>query len=222
MSSVIPYTKTLLVQRIRQHIVNDFPSSDFNITENETLLYIDQAIAYNVIGQMYLGAKVDGSLATPEGYLNTYLLPALVKDSITGYWTTTLPQPPVSLPLGYSITRWYFAKSGLGVGLDVIMIKSKRVARRKYMPRQYGVNGWIEGSTVFLEASNNTPLSGNNFYVTLLKTRTDNINEVLNLPDDAIETIFNNVVAKMKDRLSLPKDVIQDDISEGASNVSKV
>lgn len=222
MASIIPYTKKLLVQRLRQHIANDFPSADFGASENEVLLYIDQAAASTVIGQMYMGAKLEGNLATPEAYLCTYLLPALTQNSITGYWTTTLPQPPVSLPMGYSITRWYFASSSNGVGTDVIMIKSKRVARRNYMPKQFGVNGWIEGSTVFLEASNGASLRGNNFYATILKTRTEDINETLNLPDDAIEAIFQNVVAKLKDRLQLPKDVIQDDVPVGASNVAKV
>lgn len=221
MASLIPYTKKLLIQRIRQHFVNNFPSSDLNVSENETLLYIDQAIATNVIGQMYLAAKLEGTLATPEAYLNTYQLPAVTKNSITGYWTTTLPQPPLSLPLGFSITRWYFANAANGVGSDVIMIKSKRVARRKYMPRQFGVNGWVEGSTVFLEASNNTSLLGVNFYVTMINTRTESLTDILNIPDDAIEAIFQNVIAKLKDRLMLPKDIIQDDISTGATNITK-
>lgn len=221
MASLIPYTKKLLIQRLRQHLVNDFPSSDFNISENEVLLYIDQALAYTLVGQVYAGAKVEGNFAMPESWLTTYLLPALSKDTVTGYWTGTLPQPPVSLPLGYSITRGYFASSSQGVGTDVIWIKSKRVSRRKNMPMQFGVRAWIEGSTIYLEASNGTSLYGVNFYVTMAKTRTDSITETLNLPDDAIDAIFMNVIGKLKDRLMLPKDVIQDDISTGATNISK-
>src|SRR5712671_1707676 len=105
MASLIQYTKKLLIQRIRQHIANDWPDANFSTSTNEVLLYIDQAIAPTIIGQVYQGAKVEGNLAMPEGYLTTYLLPALTKNSITGYWTSTLPQPPLSLPLGYSITR---------------------------------------------------------------------------------------------------------------------
>lgn len=222
MASVIPYTKKLLIQRIRQHIVNDFPSSELNISVNETLLYIDQALAPTIIGQVYQGAKVEGNLAMPEGFLTTYLLPALTQNSITREWSGTLPQPPLSLPLGYSITRGYFANSANGIGTDVIWIKSKRVARRRYMPQQFGVKARVEGSTIYLEASGGTSLLNQNFYVTMAKSRTDDINETLNMPDDAIESIFQNVIAKLKDRLQLPKDIIQDDISAGASNVSKV
>lgn len=221
MASLIPQTKKLLIQRIRQHVANDFPSSEFSATENEVLLYIDQALASVIVGMTYNGAKVEGNLAIAEGFLTTYLLPAVAKDSITGYWTTTLPQPPLSLPLGYSITRGYFASAADGVGNDIIWIKSKRVGRRSSMPMQFGVRGWVEGSTLFLQASNNTALYGINCYVTMAKSRTDSITETLNMPDDAIEMIFQNVTAKLIQRLQLPKDVIADDISAGANNITK-
>lgn len=210
----------MLIQRIRQHIANGWPDSSFSMTTNEVLLYIDQAIAATIIGQIYTGAKVEGNLAVPEAWLTTYLLPALAKDNITGYWYTALPQPPLSLPLGYSITRGYFASTSFGVGNDIIWIKSKRVARRKYMPKQFGVNGWVEGTTLFLEASNNTSLFGINFYITMAKSRTDSITETLNMPDDAIEAVFQSVVSKLLQRLGIPKDIVQDDISVGASNIS--
>jgi len=220
MASVIPYTKKLLIQRLRQDIVNDFPSSELNVTENEVLLYIDQALAYTIVGQVYQGAKVEGNLAMPEGYLTTYALPALTQNSITREWETTLPQPPLSLPLGYSITRGYFASSTNGMGTDVIWIKSKRVARRRYLPQQFGVYGIVEGSKLILKASDGSSLFGNTFYVTMAKSRTDSITETLNMPDDAIEAIFINVKQKLLSRLQMRQDVIADDISSGATNVT--
>ena len=220
MASLIPYTKNLLIQRLRQDILNDFPSSEFNISPNETLLYIDQALASTIIGQVYQNAKVEGNIAMPEAYLTTYLLTGLSKDNITGYWKGTLPQPPLSLPLGYSITRGYFASASNGVGGDINWIKSKRVGRRENMPMQFGVRAWVEGSTIFLQASNNTSLYGINFYVTMAKSRTEDINETLNMPDDAIEIIFMNVKQKLMSRLQMKQDIIADDISSGATNVT--
>jgi|GEM_PF-1562604 len=220
MASLIAYTKKQLVQRLRQDILNDFPSSEFNVTENETLLYIDQALAFNIVGQVFQGAKVLGNIAMPESYLTTYQTTALVKDNTTGYWTTTLPQPPLSLPLGYSISRGYFAQQLNGVSQEVIWIKAKRVSRRNVMPRQPGVHGWVEGSTVYLDASNGTSLYGIPFYVTMAKSRTDTIDETMNLPDDAIELIFNNVKQKLISRMQMPKDIIADDISQGATNIT--
>lgn len=221
MASLILYTKLQLIQRIKQHIANGFPDASFSTTDNEVLLYIDQVLASTIVGQVYSAAKVEGNLVMPESYLTTYLLPAPVKSNLTGYWTSTLPQPPLSLPLGYSITRGYFAATAYGVGSDIIWIKSKRVGRRNSMPKQFGVNAWVEGSTVFLEPSNSASLLGANLYVTMAKSRTDSITETLNMPDDAIEIIFNNVVQKLIQRMQLPKDIIQDDLPSGATNISK-
>lgn len=194
---------------------DDFASVEFGSSDNEILLYIDQALATTLIGQVYNGAKIEGSIAVPEAYLVTYLLPALTQDSITRYWQTTLPQPPVSLPLGYSIDDIYFANASFGKGKQVFMIKQKRVSYRDNMPKPTGVSAWVEGSVIKLSASDGSSLLGQPLYVRMASTRTDNLNDAMNLPDDAIESIFTNVVAKLKDRMQIPKDVILDDIPAG-------
>lgn len=215
MASLIPYTKQQLIQRLRQHIVNDFPSADLNVTERETLLYIDQALAFGMVGQVYAGAKVEGNLVMPEAWLTTYTLPTLTQDTITGEWYTTLPQPPVSLPLGYSITDIYPVQAGMGKGKSFMPVKSKRTTYRDNMPKPLGGLYKILGSKIILSVSDGSSLYGVTFYAEMAKTRTESLSETLNMPDDAIEVIFNNVIAKLKDRLQLPQDVIQDDISPG-------
>lgn len=214
MTSLIAYTKKQLIQRIRQHMADDFPSADFGATENEVLLYIDQAIAYTLVGQVYAGAKIEGNLAMPEAWLTTYSL-TVAKDSATGNWYGTLPQPPVSLPLGYSINRVYIAEAGSGSSQDFIPIKAKRVGYRRYMPMPSGGRYWVEGSKIWVAANDGGSLGNYTFYVNMAKTRTESITETLNMPDDAIELVFQNVVGKLKDRMQIPKDIIADDISAG-------
>jgi len=46
-------------------------------------------------------------------------------------------------------------------------------------------------------------------------TRVTDLNEPMNLPDDASEAIFLKVIAKLKDRLGIPQDVVQDDLPKG-------
>lgn len=215
MASLIPYTKQQLVERIRRHIVNDFPSSDLSMTVNEVLLYVDQAVAFNMVGQVWNMAKVEGNIVMPEAYLTTYHLSTLSFDTLTREWYATLPQPPVSLPLGYSITDVYPVLAGNSRGESFLPIKSKRTGYRRYMPIPSGGSYKIVGDKIVLAASDGGSLSAYTFYVEMAKTRTESLTEALNLPDDAIEMIFNNVVAKLKDRLQLPQDVIQDDISAG-------
>lgn len=216
MASLIAYTKKMLVQRLRQDIANDFPDAEFAFSEKETLLHIDQALAFNAVGSIYNGAKVLGSLEVPEGYLTRYQLSALIQDPVSSEWYATLPQPPVSLPLGYSITRCYFASTQYGVSQEILPIKAKRAAYRNNMPRPAGAEYKISnGSTIFITANDGSPLSGLQVYVEMLNTRTSSMSDVMALPDDAIEGIYNLAYTKLTQRYKMPKDVIDDGIGGG-------
>lgn len=215
MASLVPYTKLQLVQRIKQHIADGWPSSEFSTTDNETMLYIDQAIAFTLVGQVYGMAKVEGNIAVPEAWLTTYELSTISKDNPSGYWYSTLPQPPVSLPLGYSISRVYAAEPGSGQSQDFLPIKAKRVGYRKFLPFPTGARYWVTGSKIWMAMNDGSSLLDYTVYVEMAKTRTESLNETLNMPDDAIEAVFQNVVNKLIQRMQLPKDIIQDDISAG-------
>lgn len=215
MASLITYSKKSLVQRLRQDIANDFPDSDFAFSEREAMLHIDQAAAFNLIGQVYGAAKIEGTLVVPEAYYTTYALPELVQDNITSYWYTTLPQTPISLPLGYSIDRVYFASTANGVSQSVYPIERKRLAYRNDMPFPNGARYWVENSRLWVTANNGQSLAGLNLYASMVKTRTEDINELMNFPDDAIEGIYNLAYQKLVQRYKMPKDVIGDQIGAG-------
>lgn len=204
-----------LIQRAKRHINNDFPGSDLSVSDNEVLLYINDAMSFGLVGQVYNGAKLTGVMEVPEAYLVTFLLPALQQDTATRYWYSTLPQPPLSLPLGYSINRVYFADSINGEGVDCAMIKAKRVGRRRNMPLQYGVRVWVENKRMLFAASDGSSLLNKTAYVQMPSTRAVNVTDTVNLPDDAVEVIFTKVIMKLKERLQLPQDIIQDDIASG-------
>lgn len=209
------YSIATLTERIKRHMANGFPSASFFASDNEIQLYINDALAFGLVGGVYNMAKMEGNLSVPDGYLQTYSLPALVQDSVTREWKTTLPQPPLSLPLGYSLSNAYFADSVHGKGIQINLIKPNRVAYRKNMPLQYGVNAWVEGSNFILEASDGSSLLDKNLYVTMASTRVTDINAPLNVPDDVVSTVFDMVTNKLISRLKNPKDIIKDDISAG-------
>lgn len=211
----IPYTKKMLVERLQIHMANNFPSSESSLTDNQVLLYVDQALAFNLVGQVWQNAKLEGVIDVPEGYLATYNITGLSKDENTGEWRASLPQTPISLPLGYSITEVYFASSANGKSQTVFPIKNKRVAYREFMPMPTGVRYWVEGQTICLKASNGSSLQGQNLYVRMPKTRTLNINEALLIPDDAIQPIFDTVVKELAQRLQMPQDVVIDNLPAG-------
>lgn len=214
MASLILHTKKMLVERIRRHVQDGFPSASFSASEKEVLLYIDEAVAFGMVGQVYEQAKIEGNLVMPEAYLTTYTL-SLLQDINTSEWYTTLPQPPVSLPLGYSINRVYFASTMNGISQEVPPISAKRRGYRNNMPRPSGAEYWVENSKLWVTANDGSPLAGLNLYVQMAKSRTDDINETLNFPDDIIEGVFNKVVAKITNRLQLPKDIVNDGLPAG-------
>lgn len=213
-----PYIWKQLIQRIRKHMNNGFPNDSFATSDNEILLYINEANAFGLVGQVWAGAKVTGVMDVPDGYMATVQLPPLQQDSNTGEWFTTLPQPPVGLPLGYSINRVYSASAGTGVSQDFFLIKAKRVGRRANLPMPGGIRAWIDytdNTILRCQASDNQPLLNVPVFVQMPITRTSDITLPMNLPDDAIENIFTNVVTKLTQRYQQPKDIIADNLPAG-------
>jgi hypothetical protein len=215
MSLPIAYTKKALIQRIRKHVSNGFPSDDFAPSENEILLYIDQAVAYTLVGMAYANAKIEGSLAIPEAYILTYKLSGITQDNDTGYWVVDLPQPPISLPLGYSVNQVYFAQNA-NKRLDASPISNKRLSYRFTLPMPDGMFYWVENQKLWLWATNNMPLINiGNLYVQMPCVRTADVNEVMPLPSDAIQGVFDTVVKELMQRYQVPQDIIKDDLPAG-------
>ncbi len=211
----LSYSWLQLIERIKRHVNNDWPNESFSPSDNEMLLYINEAMSSGLIGQVYGGAKVIGSFDVPEAYMVTFELATATLNPVSNKWETTLPQPPLSLPLGYSINRVYPADTSHWEGQDVIFLKNKRIGRRRDMPLQSGIYGSIYASTLSLWASNNISLNNIVFYAEMPSTRAVNINDPINLPDDAQEMIVTKVLARIKDRMMMPQDIIQDDLSQG-------
>lgn len=211
----LAYSWQQLIERIERHINNDFPSSEVSLSNNEALLYINEAMSYGIVGQVWNSAKILGYMEMPEAYLVTFQLSALKQDTVTKNWYSTMPQPPLSLPLGYSVNRVWFANAQNGEGIDCAMIKAKRIGRRKNMPLQYGVRCWFENGKVWFAASNGTSLLNQTAYIQMPSTRAVSLSDQINLPDDAQKMIFDLVVARLKERLQLPQDIIQDDLPQG-------
>lgn len=219
-----PYIWKQLIQRIRKHMNNGFPLDSYATSDNEILLYIQQASAFGLVGMVWAGAKVLGYMEMPEGYLATLQLPALQQDPASGDWYTALPQPPVSLPLGYSIVRVYSTSAGSQQNQDFFMIKGSRVGRRRNMPMPGGIRCWVDynnKSILRCEASDNQSLLGIPVFVQMPITRTTDITLPMNLPDDAIDSIFTQVTGWLTKRYQEPKDIINDDLPAGNNNLKE-
>lgn len=210
----IAFTYGQFIERIQKHINDGFQNSDFKVTSNEIQLYINAAIPSVMKAQMYENAKVFNVFEVPEAYLVTYLL-TLTRNTATNEWKATLPQTPLELPTGYNITDAYITQSGLGRGQSIIFTKTKRVPYRNNMPKPAGVFARINGDTIYLQSWNGTSLLNQSLYVEMPISRTANLTDVMNLPDGALEPIFQKVVASILQRYQIPNDQILDNLPAG-------
>lgn len=213
--SIVSYTRLMFIQRIRKHLNNGFPDDAYSTSDREIMLYIDQSVATQITGLAYMNAKIEGVLAIAEAFLITYSITNIIQDQNTGYWYATLPQPPLSLPLGYSINRVYFASTANGISQTATPIKAKRLSYRMNMPLPTGIRYWVENNTIWLAASNNMPLSNQTLYVQMPTARTDDLNAQMNMPDDILEAVFNDVTMQLTKRYQEPKDIINDGVPAG-------
>jgi hypothetical protein len=208
------YSNKTFIQRIKRDLNNGFPDSDFTMSDNEILFHIDQAKAAAMIGNVFNNAKVEGAMVMPEGFLTTYSL-TLSKDNATASWYGSLPQPPVSLPLGYSITDVYFANAYDGDKWVCYPVSSKEVSLMESLPMPPGIRYWVVGKTIYAKSSNGGSLLNKTMYVTMAKTRSTSLDDEINLPDDVIETVYNLVMDKLKKRIANPQDIVQDGLPAG-------
>lgn len=209
----IAYTKQMFIERVKKHLADGFPHSSFPITDNEILLLIDANIPVVMKGQMFENSKNIGVFETPEAYLVTYELET-VQDTTTQEWVATLPQPPVALPIGYSITRAYYSMDGFQTN-DVFWVKGKRAAYRDYLPKAAAIYARVVGSELRLKGNENQILNEYNIFVEMPTSRTVSKSDVMNLPDDAISMIFDKTIVTLAQRYNLPQDIIKDNLPAG-------
>src|SRR4051812_23990995 len=175
----VVYSKQMLIERIKKHFNNGFPDTDFNVTENELLLYIDAAIPFALKSQVFDNAKISGNFEVPDAYLLTYQI-SLLQNTTTREWYGTLPQTPLALPSGYQITDAYFASPLSGKGQAVFFVSTKRISYRNLLPKPTGVFARIEGNKVYCTASNGMSLTGQDLYIQMPISRTASLTDVMN------------------------------------------
>ena len=211
----LPYTKKAFIERVEKHLNDDFPGEDFKITSNEILLYIDSFIPGVMKGNIFENAKVTGFLDVPEGYLATYSFTISNRNSSTKEWYVTLPQTPLALPTGYDITNVYVADPVNGRSKNAFPVKVKREAIRSYLPKPSGFAYRLDGDMMYLSANDGGSLLNYELQVQMPISRTEDIDAVMTLPDDAIEIIFQKTIATILQRYQIPQDVVKDNLPAG-------
>ncbi len=204
----------MLCERVAKHINSGFPGNDWNVSTNETVLYLDSAIPFALKGMLFDNAKVSGVIDVPEGFLVTYSYTVTLKNKSTNEWYVTLAQTPMALPNGYQVTDAYFSSS-VGRSMSVNFVSVKRQSYRQGLPKPPVVFARIEGQTCYLQSYNGFSLLNQTFNIQLPVSRTTDLDAPMNLPDDAIQNMFEYAVKSILQRYSIPQNIIEDSLSAG-------
>jgi len=203
------------VEQIKRHISNGWPDIADNYTDNEILMYVYSSLAVAITTASNNDYNISGIFSTPEGFITSYQFAAstFTRDPLTGYFKVTLPQPPVNLPLGYSIQAPTFV-GNQSESYPLMWIETYHRGYAKKLPTpNFGLYGFVQGQTLFIDSNGqDITHTGLTLNVPMLSPRsaTGNDTDIINAPDDALEFVFKDVVDKITGRVARPQVLTND------------
>jgi hypothetical protein len=207
-------TRKEICALIQIRLAGGMPSDDFAVTLNEINLWLDHAIAASAMKNYADGVQIDGIEFVGDAYYTTFKDLVLSQDSISLYYKTTIPAPPVSVPRGYDISSAYIQK-GVGIGgFNKPMIRVTPQALDFYndLPKpKNSVEYWTEGMTMYVTTTTSTLLNGAKVAVRMIGSAGSRLltDEAL-VPNDAIPFIVDYVFKYFMPTDSAPKDTMND------------
>lgn len=206
-------TYEIFCERVKRRLAAGWPNIKFNVTDNEILLYLYEDAATVIVQMSNGGLSIDGIRTIPEGAVTTYSYTGVQigYDPNSGLHSINLPGPPVNLPLGYSINDPYLVASGQRSYPLIAVSSYQRGYYDKIPMPSYGILYWAEGSVMYMDARGKD-LIGATLKVPMLSSRSASgqMTDPINMPDDAMERVFNMVIERLTPRAVAPRDKVND------------
>jgi hypothetical protein len=206
-------TRRALIEQIRRLYYGGIPSDDANLTENEVNLYINQAIAYVAKVNYTDAIKLDGVETVSDAFYSTFKNLAITKDTDTGYYSTTLPHPPVGLSRGYGISSVTFPVSSGVLAKAPTPISPREIEfieQIKIPPSK--VFYWAEGNKLWFKSYTN--LVGKFAIVRMVSAENSDTTAELNVPAEYISDMINWILNQLKVRKGMPEDTTNDGLDK--------
>jgi len=205
-------TRKVLIEQIRRMYYGGVPNDDANLTENEVNQYISQAIAYIAKVNYTDNIKLDGIESISDAFYTTFKNLTVTKDNDTGYYYTTLPQPPVGLSRGYGISTVTFPVStGLAKAPTPVSPREVDYIEQIKLPPSK-IFYWVEGKTLWFKSYVNlvtkTPI------VRMISTENSDLTAELNVPGEYISDIINWIMQQLRMRKGIPEDTTNDGLDK--------
>ena len=203
-------TRKQLIDRILLFYYDGIQDEAATITENEVDLYINDAIASVMNKQAMDAYNITGIMSVPEGYVTTYTISTPALNDSTGFYTSSIPHPPMGLPGDSGVVGVYFG-GGMGQSKPVLYVAPHEVDYFMFMPKPpQAAFYWIEGSTIYFWARTDLTRTNDTIYIRMAANVQGNNAAVLNIPPDAIDLVFSSVIQKLMPRKGIVQDLIND------------
>jgi hypothetical protein len=206
-------TRRTLIEQIRRLYYGGTPSDDATLTENEVNIYINQAIAYVAKVNYTDAIKLDGVETVSDEFYATFKNLAITKDNDTGYYSTTLPHPPLGLSRGYGISTVTFPVINGALAKAPTPISPRElefIDQVKSPPSK--VFYWAEGNKLWFKSYQN--LVGKFAIVRMVSAENSDLTGELNVPAEYISDMINWILNQLKVRKGMPEDTTNDGLDK--------
>lgn len=201
-------TRKTLIEQIRRLYYGGIPSDDSNLTENEVNIYINQAIAYFAKQNYTESINLDGIENVNDAFYATFKGLTITKDNDTGYYSATLPHPPVGLSRGYGISTVTFPVS-TGLSKAPIPISPRELDYvDKISTPPSKIFYWAEGNKLWFKSYTN--LVGKSAIVRMVSAENTDKDSELNVPAEYISDMINWIMRQLSIRKQMPEDTTND------------
>jgi hypothetical protein len=199
-----------LIDRCLRAFYGDYPSEEATLTPNLVLLYINDAVALAISKKMQENYVVTGIQSVPDGFVSTFKISSFTKDDNTGYYSASLPHPPMGFAENSSVSGAYFA-TVKGQSKPILEVKQNEVDYFRFMPHpKNAAYYWIEGNLIYVYVNTNLPV-GASIYIRMASHITSSLDAPMNVPPDMVDFVFQTVMQ----RLLVQKNIVNDNVLDG-------
>lgn len=200
-------TRNELIAQIRRMYYGGLPSEEASLRPLEVNQYINEAIAYIAKINYTDSIKLDGVETVSDAFYTTFKNLAITRDTDTGYYSTTLPHPPIGLSRGYGISTVTFP-ANTGLAKAPIAISPREldfIDQIKTPPSK--IFYWAEADKLWFKSYVN--LVGKFAIVRMISQENTDLNSELNVPGEYIPDMINWIMSQLNIRKQLAEDNIK-------------
>lgn len=206
-----------LIQLIQRRVAGGVATDDTSITEGLVSLYISNGLAIAAKKNYTENFQLEGVGFVNNSYFSTFKGLVITPDEEFLY-KFTLPQIPIGIGANEGLSRVVFKNADGKVSLPAVILTEGQVAIQRQMrdiPNK--ILCYPEG--VFCYAFSKVMLNNYTATATLVSGGNANdLNSVLNVPDDSINLIIDYCVQQLMAQVVTP----QDNMNDGSSVINKV